>query len=114
MYTPLVPENSICESKICWPCKINISKVSETVTLCITNCGFLGNPATKNMCQSCYKISTGIKTSPAAALTFIRLSERSDYHQRRELIAQAKKDGIEGDQAKNDMTTMGLCRWVWR
>ncbi|KAI3967606.1 hypothetical protein MKW92_003481 [Papaver armeniacum] len=95
-------------------------KVSESLSLCINNCGFSGNPATKNMCQSCYKISTGIMTQPAgAALTFsgkekarssfVRLPERperSDY-QRRDLITQEKKR-IEGDQGKVDTATIKI------
>lgn len=28
--------------------------VPETLTMCINNCGFTGNPATNNMCQKCY------------------------------------------------------------
>ncbi|KAF8403847.1 hypothetical protein HHK36_011953 [Tetracentron sinense] len=35
-------------------------KVPETLTLCINNCGFSGNPATNNMCQNCcLKASSG-------------------------------------------------------
>lgn len=30
-------------------------KVPENVTLCANNCGRPGNPATKNMCQSCFR-----------------------------------------------------------
>lgn len=29
--------------------------MTETLTLCVNNCGFYGNPATKNMCQSCFQ-----------------------------------------------------------
>ncbi|CAL9748800.1 unnamed protein product [Musa acuminata subsp. burmannicoides] len=36
----------------------------ETLTLCVNNCGFPGNPATNNMCQSCFQAST-IAASPA-------------------------------------------------
>ncbi|RZC47866.1 hypothetical protein C5167_040814 [Papaver somniferum] len=90
-------------------------KVSESLSLCINNCGFSGNPATKNMCQSCYKISTGIMTQPAltfsgkekARSSFVRLPERSDY-QRRDLITQDDKKGIDDDQAKNDSTTIKI------
>ncbi|RZC86836.1 hypothetical protein C5167_030186 [Papaver somniferum] len=85
-------------------------KVSGSLSLCINNCGFSGNPATKNMCQSCYKISTGIVSQPAltfpgkekARSRFVRLPERSDY-QRRYLITQDKKEiDDDDDKVKND------------
>ncbi|KAE8672135.1 Zinc finger A20 and AN1 domain-containing stress-associated protein 1 [Hibiscus syriacus] len=33
-------------------------KVPETMTLCVNNCGVLGNPATNNMCQNCFNATT--------------------------------------------------------
>ncbi|KAI3976171.1 hypothetical protein MKX01_022093 [Papaver californicum] len=97
-------------------------KVSESVTLCINNCGFSGNPATKNMCPSCYKISTGIMTPPALTFpgkdktrsSFIRLPERSDY-QRRDLVKQDDdKKGIDDDEARSDTTTTAKMKEVNR
>ncbi|XP_068642423.1 zinc finger A20 and AN1 domain-containing stress-associated protein 11 [Aristolochia californica] len=41
-------------------------KVPEALNLCVNNCGFPGNPATKNMCQNCYKAS-GILTAPSCS-----------------------------------------------
>ncbi|KAI3942371.1 hypothetical protein MKW92_020335 [Papaver armeniacum] len=84
----------------------------------IKTCVSTGNPATKNMCQSCYKTSTGIMTQPAgAALTFpgkekarssfVRSPERSDY-QRRDLITQDKKGIDYVDQGKNDTATIKI------
>jgi len=32
--------------------------VPETLTLCINNCGVVGNPATNNMCQKCFNATT--------------------------------------------------------
>ncbi|KAE8660854.1 Zinc finger A20 and AN1 domain-containing stress-associated protein 1 [Hibiscus syriacus] len=33
-------------------------KVPETMTLCVNNCGVIGNPATNNMCQNCFNATT--------------------------------------------------------
>ncbi|RZC86844.1 hypothetical protein C5167_030195 [Papaver somniferum] len=84
-------------------------KVSESLSLCINNCGSSGNPATKNMCQSCYKVSTGIiKPSPALTRSsFVRLPERSDY-QRRDLITEEKKEIDDDDKVKNDKETIKI------
>ncbi|XP_077214708.1 zinc finger A20 and AN1 domain-containing stress-associated protein 5-like [Tasmannia lanceolata] len=41
-------------------------KVPETLTLCVNNCGFSGNPATKNMCQKCFK-AAGTLTIPSCS-----------------------------------------------
>lgn len=42
--------------------------VPETITLCINNCGVIGNPATNNMCQKCFNTSTASSSSSAAAI----------------------------------------------
>ncbi|KAK1426610.1 hypothetical protein QVD17_15286 [Tagetes erecta] len=34
--------------------------VPETLTLCVNNCGVVGNPATNNMCQNCFTSSRSI------------------------------------------------------
>ncbi|KAL5543430.1 hypothetical protein UlMin_007214 [Ulmus minor] len=61
-------------------------KVPETITLCVNNCGVIGNPATNNMCQKCFNAST--TSASTATLKFSaektsissspRSSERSD------------------------------------
>ncbi|KAF8396120.1 hypothetical protein HHK36_017732 [Tetracentron sinense] len=56
-------------------------KVPETLTLCINNCGFSGNPATNNMCQKCFKASAGIRTPlqfDKPRSSSVRSPERSD------------------------------------
>ncbi|XP_058073556.1 zinc finger A20 and AN1 domain-containing stress-associated protein 5-like [Magnolia sinica] len=56
-------------------------KVPGNLTLCINNCGFSGNPATKNMCQKCFQ-AAGILTPPSCSghdkpkPASIRLQER--------------------------------------
>ncbi|WOL12060.1 hypothetical protein Cni_G20824 [Canna indica] len=35
----------------------------ETLTLCVNNCGFPGNAATKNMCASCFQASAAAAAS---------------------------------------------------
>jgi len=39
--------------------------VPETITLCINNCGVIGNPSTNNMCQNCFTASTATTSSTA-------------------------------------------------
>ncbi|KAJ4711651.1 Zinc finger A20 and AN1 domain-containing stress-associated protein [Melia azedarach] len=38
-------------------------KVPDTLTLCVNNCGFTGNPATNNMCQKCFNATTAAPTA---------------------------------------------------
>ncbi|CAI8596187.1 unnamed protein product [Vicia faba] len=38
-------------------------KVPETISLCINNCGVIGNPSTNNMCQNCFTASTATTSS---------------------------------------------------
>ncbi|KAA8515695.1 hypothetical protein F0562_018694 [Nyssa sinensis] len=40
--------------------------VPETITLCVNNCGFTGNPATKNMCQKCFNATTTITSASSS------------------------------------------------
>ena len=42
--------------------------VPETLTLCVNNCGVVGNPATNNMCQKCFNATTTTSTSTASTL----------------------------------------------
>ena len=44
-------------------------KVPETLTLCINNCGFTGNPATNNMCQKCFNATTASTKSTTTTAT---------------------------------------------
>ncbi|KAL5760494.1 hypothetical protein ACOSP7_019004 [Xanthoceras sorbifolium] len=37
--------------------------VPETLSLCVNNCGFTGNPATNNMCQKCFNAATTTTTT---------------------------------------------------
>ncbi|KAG0475563.1 hypothetical protein HPP92_015249 [Vanilla planifolia] len=39
-------------------------QVTDTLTLCVNNCGFYGNPATDNMCQSCFNATEPTPTPP--------------------------------------------------
>ncbi|XP_058759143.1 zinc finger A20 and AN1 domain-containing stress-associated protein 5-like [Vicia villosa] len=38
-------------------------KVPESISLCINNCGVIGNPSTNNMCQNCFTASTATTSS---------------------------------------------------
>ncbi|KAA8520258.1 hypothetical protein F0562_014514 [Nyssa sinensis] len=42
--------------------------VPETITLCINNCGVIGNPATNNMCQKCFNATTATSSSSSAGI----------------------------------------------
>ncbi|XP_044490414.1 zinc finger A20 and AN1 domain-containing stress-associated protein 5-like [Mangifera indica] len=50
-------------------------KVPETLTLCINNCGFTGNPATNNMCQKCFNATTA--TASTATSTTVTTAASS-------------------------------------
>ncbi|XP_057498559.1 zinc finger A20 and AN1 domain-containing stress-associated protein 5-like [Actinidia eriantha] len=45
--------------------------VPETITLCVNNCGVIGNPATSNMCQKCFAATTATISSSAAAAVVV-------------------------------------------
>lgn len=44
-------------------------KVPETITLCVNNCGVIGNPGTNNMCQKCFNASTAAAAVAATTAT---------------------------------------------
>ncbi|KAL4585773.1 hypothetical protein LXL04_010399 [Taraxacum kok-saghyz] len=46
--------------------------VPETLTLCVNNCGVVGNPANNNMCQKCFN-----STTTASSTTSQRIRSRS-------------------------------------
>ncbi|CAI9279486.1 unnamed protein product [Lactuca saligna] len=46
--------------------------VPETLTMCVNNCGVVGNPATNNMCQKCFN-----STTTASSTTSHRIRSRS-------------------------------------
>ncbi|KAK8635358.1 hypothetical protein V6N13_004099 [Hibiscus sabdariffa] len=48
-------------------------KVPETMTLCVNNCGVIGNPATNNMCQNCFNATA----TPVAAAVAVPSSQLS-------------------------------------
>ncbi|KAG0467962.1 hypothetical protein HPP92_017290 [Vanilla planifolia] len=39
-------------------------RVKETLTLCVNNCGFYGNPGTNNLCQACFLASKSGMSHP--------------------------------------------------
>lgn len=51
--------------------------VPETITLCVNNCGVLGNPATNNMCQKCFNATTATSSSGSSAAGNIIFGEKS-------------------------------------
>ncbi|PON41133.1 Zinc finger transcription factor [Parasponia andersonii] len=48
-------------------------KVPETITLCVNNCGVIGNPATNNMCQKCFSATTSAATTSSASASTANL-----------------------------------------
>ncbi|XP_038988627.1 zinc finger A20 and AN1 domain-containing stress-associated protein 11-like [Phoenix dactylifera] len=75
-------------------------QVPKTLTLCINNCGFYGNPATNNMCQACFQ---------AAGFASPLLPSRSSHEkassapaQSLDPAAEAGRGGAEGPAAKAD------------
>ncbi|XP_010257261.1 PREDICTED: zinc finger A20 and AN1 domain-containing stress-associated protein 5-like [Nelumbo nucifera] len=72
-------------------------KVPETLTLCINNCGFPGNPTTNNMCQNCFKASAGVLTplkfsgKDKPRSSSVRSPERSDRPAEPEILREVTK-----------------------
>lgn len=59
--------------------------VPETLTLCINNCGVVGNPATNNMCQKCFNATTASSSTtstqrPRGRSGSLRSPTRSTSH----------------------------------
>ncbi|GAB4832610.1 switch-activating protein Sap1 [Ancistrocladus abbreviatus] len=91
-------------------------KVPETLTLCVNNCGFTGNPATNNMCQKCFnnassagivashKVS-GAETSRSSSSTSPeRFSEPTANTARRDLKDQDRTPVTEAEGSKQTVT----------
>ncbi|KAJ7982189.1 Zinc finger A20 and AN1 domain-containing stress-associated protein [Quillaja saponaria] len=82
-------------------------KVPETITLCVNNCGVIGNPATNNMCQKCFNATTtsssiaGIPTQPKFSGEKSPRSIRSRTPDRSESSAEARQDPSR-DRPKSD------------
>lgn len=51
--------------------------VPETLTLCVNNCGVIGNQATNNMCQKCFNATTATSTSSGSGAVGINFSEKN-------------------------------------
>ncbi|KAJ9563288.1 hypothetical protein OSB04_008448 [Centaurea solstitialis] len=41
--------------------------VPETLTLCVNNCGVVGNPATNNMCQKCFNATSSTAAASSSS-----------------------------------------------
>ena len=54
--------------------------VPETLSLCVNNCGFTGNPATNNMCQKCFNAvtaTTTVSTTTSGSASNVAVSSKS-------------------------------------
>ncbi|WJX31003.1 switch-activating protein Sap1 [Trifolium repens] len=51
--------------------------VPETITLCINNCGVIGNASTNNMCQNCFTASTATTSSTTTVRIGNKISSQS-------------------------------------
>lgn len=80
--------------------------VPETLTLCINNCGVVGNPATNNMCQKCFNATTTSSSTTSTQRT--RLRSGSLRSTSRDLSVDLVVDRtvvIIDEQAKEKTTT---------
>ncbi|KAJ7949139.1 Zinc finger A20 and AN1 domain-containing stress-associated protein [Quillaja saponaria] len=87
-------------------------KVPETITLslCVNNCGVIGNPATNNMCQKCFNSATapssssiaGIPTQPKFSGEKAPRSIRSRTPDRSESAAEARQNPFTDRQTSDD------------
>ncbi|GMH27262.1 hypothetical protein Nepgr_029105 [Nepenthes gracilis] len=91
-------------------------KVPETLTLCVNNCGFNGNPSTNNMCQKCFSNASaagiiaplkvpGAETSRSSSSRLQgRTSEPLEDTDRRDLKDQDRITGVEAELFKQIAT----------
>lgn len=79
--------------------------VTETITLCVNNCGVIGNPATKNMCQKCFNATTSSSTSSVVGnIKFGEKSPRSSSSTRSSPKRTADRAEISLDLKKEEST----------
>ncbi|KAG1363859.1 zinc finger A20 and AN1 domain-containing stress-associated protein 1 [Cocos nucifera] len=75
-------------------------QVPETLTLCVNNCGFYGNPATNNMCQACFQAAGFASPSPPSRSGHEKPS--STLARSPDPAVEAGRGGAEGPAAKTD------------
>ncbi|KAI3732001.1 hypothetical protein L1987_63197 [Smallanthus sonchifolius] len=56
-----------------------IKVIPESMTLCVNNCGVVGNPATNNMCQNCFNATTTASSTTSQRNRTRSNSLRSPY-----------------------------------
>ncbi|KAG6606873.1 Zinc finger A20 and AN1 domain-containing stress-associated protein 5, partial [Cucurbita argyrosperma subsp. argyrosperma] len=71
-------------------------KVPETITLCVNNCGFTGNPTTNNMCQKCFNATTATATATATATTTTTTSSSNTG-----ISAPRKLSGVKSSRSRS-------------
>ncbi|XP_062193792.1 zinc finger A20 and AN1 domain-containing stress-associated protein 1-like [Phragmites australis] len=59
------------------------------ITLCANNCGFPGNPATQNLCQSCFLAATASMSSPSSPTSSSSSSAQAAVSQPRPALVDA-------------------------
>ncbi|XP_038976380.1 zinc finger A20 and AN1 domain-containing stress-associated protein 1-like isoform X1 [Phoenix dactylifera] len=78
-------------------------QVPETLTLCVNNCGFYGNPATNNMCQACFQAAGFASPSPPSRSSHEKAS--SAPARSPDPAAEAGRGAADAPAAKADAAT---------
>jgi len=77
--------------------------VPETITLCINNCGVIGNASTNNMCQNCFTASTATTSSTTTVRIGNKISSKSVRSPKRSLPEESSS--IVTDRNSSDQAT---------
>ncbi|KAG1327272.1 zinc finger A20 and AN1 domain-containing stress-associated protein 11 [Cocos nucifera] len=82
-------------------------QVPETLTLCVNNCGFYGNPATNNMCQTCFQ-AAGFASPSSPPSCSGHEKPRSAPLRSPDPAAEGGRGSVEGLAAKADVAATRL------
>ncbi|KAK9091419.1 hypothetical protein Sjap_024596 [Stephania japonica] len=87
-------------------------KVPEALTLCVNNCGFAGNPATKNMCKACFKASLSLSapTKPSSSSRCASVDRSDRLHGEGACLTKANLKVMEDLEAPKPPPTEAVVR----
>ncbi|XP_072978794.1 zinc finger A20 and AN1 domain-containing stress-associated protein 1 [Typha angustifolia] len=87
-------------------------QLSENLTLCVNNCGFYGNPATNNMCQSCFQSSAAAASSlssPSSSSSPLSFCQKTRSAPDRPPVAAAKEAVTSAAEAPAPASRVNRC-----
>lgn len=85
-------------------------KVPETITLCVNNCGFTGNPTTNNMCQKCFNATTATATTTATSSSNTGISSSRKLSGEKSLRSRSRSPVLM-DSVRDNSRNMSMDRF---